>query len=351
VTVTLTVGGRRHEGWTAASVVRSLETVAGAFRLGLTERAPGEAAPRPVRPGDPCAVTLDGNPVVRGYIDAVRVGYDADGHGLDVAGRDAAGDLVDCSAAAEPGEWHNERLEAIAAALAGPFGIPVRAEADTGEPFRRFRIEEGETVFEAIERACRFRRLLPLSDGAGGLALGRPARSRAEGRLVRGDNILAAAGETGWIDRYSDYTLRGQQPGSDFLGAERAAHVAARARDPGVTRHRPLTLVGEQALDAAEAQERIEWEATVRASRARRASVTVQGWRETPNGPLWAPGRLVRVTDDWLGLDRELLVVSTEQSIDDGGTLTRMTLMPEDAFSPAPAEAPAATQERTGWWG
>ena len=227
--------------------------------------------------------------------------------------------------------------------------MPVRAEVDVGAPFRKFRIEEAESVFEAIERACRFRGVLPLSTGDGALVLGAPSRTRAAVRLERGENILAATGESSWIDRHSVYTLLGQQPGSDFLSGEQAAHVNAQARDAGVTRHRPLTIVGEQALDTAEAQARIEWEASVRAARARSATITVQGWRETEGGALWGPGRLVHVRDDWLGLDRELLVATTAQSFSDGGTLTRLTLYPESAFVRRLEAEPVAGA--TNWWG
>ena len=62
----------------------------------------------------------------------------------------------------------------IVQALVQPYGISVAVETDIGAPFRKFRIDEGETVFEAVERACRFRAVLPLSDGAGNLILGSP---------------------------------------------------------------------------------------------------------------------------------------------------------------------------------
>ena len=58
----------------------------------------------------------------------------------------------------------------------------------------------------------------------------------------------------------------------------------------------------------------------------------MQGWRETPDGPLWEPGRLVHVTDDWLGLDRELLIAGVQQSIDASGTRTILALTSREAF-------------------
>ena len=99
----------------------------------------------------------------------MTVNYDRGAHTIAVRGRDATGDLVDCSAASKPGEWKDARLEEIASALCEPFGIRVTREVDTGAPFARFRIEEGESVFEAIERG------LPVPGGAA--AIGWPGRA------------------------------------------------------------------------------------------------------------------------------------------------------------------------------
>lgn len=333
--LTLTVQERRLVGWTEATVVRSLEHIAGTFRLQLSERAPGEAVPRLIAPGDACELELDGETVIKGYVDSVRVRYDGGSHEIEVRGRDATGDLVDCSAAIEPGEWAEQKLERIAAALAEPFGVPVSTNADTGQAFRKFKVEPGESVFEAIERGCRLRGVLALPDGRGGVVLGRPSRSRAGVRLTRDDNILAATAELDWLDRYSDYEVLGQQQGADWISsAEEAAHVGASATDAGVSRDRRLIVIAEQGLDQAAAQSRADWEASVRAARSRHATITVQGWRETEGGALWSPGRLVHVADDWLGLDRELLVVAVEQAISEAGTTARLLLSPEQAFEP-----------------
>ena len=120
--------------------------------------------------------------------------------------------------------------------------------------------------------------------------------------------------------------------GTAGITAEQVAHVSATARDGGVDRHRPLTTIGEQSLDNDEAAARIEWESNVRAARARSVRITVQGWREVPEGDLWAPGRLVFVADEWLGIAQELLVSSTAQSLSSDGTLTTLDLVPQDAF-------------------
>ena len=333
--VDVTIGGERFAGWTRAAVRRSLEQVSGTFRAGLAD--PGIASLRALWAGAPCQVSLDGETVIDGHVDRVRNAYDESSHELEIAGRDRTGDLVDCSAPSRPGEWHGVPLDAIATAIASPFGISVSAPDGVGAPIRRHRIEEGETCFEAIDRACRLRALLAMSDARGGLVLGRPERGEAAVRLVRGENILRAAAEVSLVERYSTYRVLGQQAGGDFIRPEAAAHVRATASDPGVGRDRPLTIIAEQALDDVEAAERAMWEADVRRARSERVTVMVQGWRERGgSGALWAPGTLVHVVDDWLGIDRSLLVAAVEQALDEEGTRTTLTLLPARAFAAEP---------------
>ena len=291
--------------------------------------------------------------MITGWVDDAGVDYDSASHVVSVRGRDTTGDLVDCSAATEPGEWRDARLEEIATALCQPFGIlrhGARRHRTRASPSPRFRIEEGESVFEAIDRG------LPVSGpccrsrtAPAGLILGGPSRDRASVRLERGVNILAGSARSSWLSRYSDYSLKGQQAGGlDGFTAEQVAHVSATARDEGVNRHRPLTIIGEQGQAEVEAQARVQWESNVRAARARSVTYGVQGWTESPSGPLWRPGRLVHVIDDWSGIDAELLISATTQSLSDAGTLTDLDLVPPDAF--AQRAEPENTSLGSNWW-
>ena len=95
----------------------------------------------------------------------------------------------------------------------------MTATSDTGPVFRKFTIERGETAFDAIERLCRIRGLLPVSDGVGNVSIGLAARSRAMTRLARGSNILSASGVADISERFSTYEILGQQAGDDDVFA------------------------------------------------------------------------------------------------------------------------------------
>jgi prophage tail gpP-like protein len=347
--VQLKLGGGIYRGWKTVSVTRSIQALAGTFDITLSEREPGAVAPRTFGLGQACSLSLDGHAVISGYIDDVAPSYTTDEHTIRVSGRDRTGDLVDCSAINEPGEWHDIDLADLVEALASPFGIAVTARADTGPRFTRFAIEQGETAFEAIDRACRMRAVLATSDVSGGLVLTRSARTRMPVTLEKGVNVLAGSGAFSMRDRFSRYIVKGQRPGADLLPADMIAHPRGEARDSGVTRYRPLMLVAEDISSDVTIADRATWEANVRAARSRQPRLTVQGWRAGRNGPLWWPNSLVHVRDDWIGLDRDMLITGVRFSKSaEGGTTTDLSLMLPGAFEKL-AEPDASSNGAEGW--
>ena len=191
------------------------------------------------------------------------------------------------------------------------------------------------------------RAVLATSDGRGGLNIIRAGTSQASVALRRGENILEASGRLSHRDRYSQYIVKGQQPSfSDLIPPEQLAQIRGEATDPGTRRYRPLQIIAEQSVDGASAQDRAIWEANVRAARSRQVTVTVQGWRERPDGPLWSPNRLVRLSDDWLAIDQEMLITGLTFSKGDQGTRTELSLVPPGAFE---LKAEPEPEEEAGW--
>ncbi|MEQ8585160.1 MAG: contractile injection system protein, VgrG/Pvc8 family [Thalassobaculaceae bacterium] len=335
--VQLTLDGGVYGGWTTVSVTRSVQALSGTFDITLSEREPGSVQPRTFRPGQRCSLSLDGHQVIGGWIDDCAPSYTSDAHTIRVSGRDRTGDLIDCSALNTPGEWHGIALPDLVEAIAEPFRIGVITRTDTGKPFTRFSIEQGETAFEAIDRACRMRAVLATSTASGELLLTRSGSVRMPRAIVRGENVLEGGGSFSHRDRYSRYIVKGQQPGTEFLPPEQIAHPMATASDSGIARYRPLLVVAEDISSDATIQDRATWEANVRASRSRKPRYTVQGWRSGTNGPLWWPNSLVHVSDDWVGLDRDMLIADVRfDKSGDVGTTTTMELMLPGAFAKLP---------------
>ena len=327
----LKVNDTLYGGWKSLRATRSIEQVAGTYDLTITERWPGQAEASPIRPGEACQLLLDGEPVITGFSDSLSIDLDADRHGLRVSGRDKTADLVDCSAVHKSGQWHNVKFDQLARDLVKPYGLKVIVEADVGKALSSYNIQEGETVFECLERAARMAALLLTSNPMGELVITRTGNTRLDVALVEGENIKAGRAEFSWKERFSRYTVKGQER----LGADGDLEHAAgsgKSTDDVISRHRPLIIVADSHSHKASLRDRAEWERNVRRGRGARGSITVQGWRQ-PDGELWMPNRLVTVTSPSLWLDcAEMLIVGCTWTLDEKGTQTELAISRPEAF-------------------
>ncbi|MDH4319868.1 MAG: contractile injection system protein, VgrG/Pvc8 family [Desulfobulbaceae bacterium] len=336
--VRLHIGGAAYGGWKEIRVTRSIETVSGSFDLKVTERWPEQSTPRKIRRGDACVLRADGDLLITGYVDEGAPSFDDKEHTVTVTGRDKTGDLVDCSAICGSGQWNNRTARQICADICKPFGIPVTANADVGKVIGQFALQPGETAFEAIERVCRYRALLPVSDSQGGLLLTRAGTARVSTPLIEGENCKRGSAQLGMKDRYSKYIIKGQAAGDDFSTPEQNAQPQAYATDPGVTRYRPLIVIAEGMGNGVTYKDRARWEAAVRAGRSSRATVTVQGWHHK-TGP-WTPNTIVPCRLPSLDIQRDMLLVAVNSIIDENGTVSELTITDPAAFKLLPlAEA------------
>ncbi len=329
--VTLTIDGKRHVGWTAARIHRSLDAMTGAFELSLTRRERTEDEPRTIAAGAACTLSVDGETLISGWIDRVSPSRAKDSHSIAVTGRDRAADLVDCSAIASPGSWRNASMESIVRALVQPFGLAVHFTASTGRPIRKFAIQPGETVQAAIERLCRFRGLIYFSRADGSIEIGSPATGASIGRLIEGDNILEISADHDVSDRFGTYLVKGQAHGDDEANGRAVAQIKAQAKDAAVTRYRPLLIVAEDQGDKAALEKRAAWEANVRAAKGQTANVTVQGWTG-PDGAIWRPNSRVDLSSPATYIESTMLIVAVDLMRDEQGTVAILTLNRPEAW-------------------
>lgn len=326
----LLVDGTRHGGWTRAEVSLGIEQMSAAFSLEYTQRGPVELAARPIMPGQRCELALLGHRVITGWIDEDSADLQKTSSSYSVTGRSLTADLIDCSAIHRSGQWAGRTLAQIAADLVKPFGIPLRLRTSVGAPFASFALQEGETVFEALDRAARLRGLLLAAEGDGALAILRAGSGQAPAELREGANIESVQVNRTMHDRFSRIVVKGQSRGDDLDNGAAVAGPSAVALDPGVKRYRPLIVLAEEQSVALSA--RASWEQRVRIARGLSATVTVSGFEAAP-GTLWAINTHVRCVAPSVGLDSDLLIAALQYRLDDAGSSTVLTLVPPDVFA------------------
>jgi prophage tail gpP-like protein len=335
---TLTVGGLAHHGWTRSEVQAGIEQMAGGFVLQMASTYPGDKAPIELREGLPCEVKLGDDLVITGYIDDLETDDTDTTTSVRLAGRDKTADLVDCSAIHKTGQWRGVRLVQIVTDLAKPFGIAVVVApgTDTGEVFKRFALEEGETAFSAIDRACRLRGVLATSTPEGQVLLTTASTVHSGVHLIEGVNMKLFNSRHSWKERHSQIIIKGQVAGDDQEYGESAAHLKAEAKDAEIDRYRPLIVMAEHGTTNKALGERATWEVKVRMGRGKRGGCTVVGWRtgkDGQEGPIWRPNTLVRVTSPRMRMDMDVLIVSCNYQNTEQGRMTELTFARPEAFS------------------
>lgn len=356
--LTLRVAGRMYAGWKSVSVRRGIEQLAGTYDLGLTERWPGQSTDWQIPPGERCEILIGDDVVITGYVDEISVRYDASSHAIRATGRDRAGDLVDCSAPSEA--FSNLTLLQIAQKLCKPYGISVVDQTTATKQPRvpgrlpKQAVQPGESVFKTLEKLAKQDGVLLVSDGEGGLLITRAGLGGdCQVGLEFGVNILAASYDYSFANLYSEIVVKGQASaaGADKFdlssvapkGLVRRAAANARSANSAITRYRPLMIVAETQADARRCQERAQFEASVREAKARKISITVQGWREKPGGAVWEPNKRVHVRCPWMRTAEWWLIAQVAYKLDEGGSTAELTLTSEDAFNTLPEiPAPAA---------
>jgi len=341
-TVELRVKGKALTTWESVTVARSMESLSGSF--GVVAFKPKEW---PLAESDRIEVWADGEKLLTGNIDAVAVTLSPDEHRVEARGRDLTGDLVDSSIDSLPSEFRNISLvELVTEIVDGGYRIPVKSLLGSDVPrFDRFALQPGETVHDAVERACRMVGVLMSSDPDGRLILTRPSKERLSPGLVEGINVVEARGGYSVADRFNFYRVIGQHSGSDSFNGSAASGPQGSAEDPSIRPTRVKVILAETEVDAASCEQRARWEASMAAARASRVDVTVQGWRTDiaaagVRWPLWQINRIVEVDLPSMRYAGDMLISSVRFDASDAvGLRTTLGLVRPDAYQAVPSIA------------
>jgi len=331
--VVLFVNNQLYSGWTSVEINRRLNSIATSFSVSLTDRWTENSRPIGIGRGQSFCLQVGGRQVVNGFIDSVDSQISATQRTLTVSGRSLAGDLVDCSYVGLSQFRDSPTMQDIVDQMLEPFGITAIFKSDGGS-FDKIDIRQGEKVAEVIDRMAREKNLIVYSDFDGNLVFDVNSSARAESEIIQGVNMLSASVQRNNMDRFSEYIIKTQTSG--IIGEpQNATQNTGTVSDQGITRYRPLLLVGENSANSQNAQQRASYESNIRAAKSETFNVTVQGWFQR-NGDLWDINNLVGLRSSYLDHDGDLLIDGVTFSKSNAGTTTALTLVRPDAYQFAP---------------
>jgi prophage tail gpP-like protein len=341
----LSLGGMLYEGWTKASVTRSVKDLTGSFQVTLHDPmmlllgSPLYTAfSANAEPGSPVQVFVAGELFLTGMIDSRTATKSATAHDVQISGRGKSRDLVDSSHDDQKTQYNDQTPSQIVKKVAEPFGQQVKVRLSGGErPIPKYRYFPGDNAFDVSHEVARQQGITINEDKTGNLVMRDRAQGPAAGALVQGVNLLTYSVEKSDKDQFGKYKAKGQSvPGKGGRG-KTANQRFAQVEDASVKGNRVLVRKGESDIDDGKIKKRALHEAARRSAGALRVSVTLYGYRgET--GALWEPDTLAMTIIPDEKVAEMLLIESVTFTKDASGTITKLDLVRKEAYEAQPSE-------------
>lgn len=349
--MTLEVDGLEFTRFTSMAVSRSLDQLAGTFAF---EASASDTQNYPFEKGQRARVKINSETVLSGFIERIRVGYDASSHTISIGGRDVTADIIDSAALVK--EFQGTiPLQEIARKLLTAGGINIEVATDpTGleiAPFEETELESVETtqtIKEALEPYCRKRSVLQSTDGTGRLVFtnaGGVSAVRSLLNIQGGDNnnVVRAQAVDDISERFNRYQIKAQQSlVAAALNGIPIANIDIPSNE-GFTIDDEIrsSRIFEGALETAgtvdDCNARAVWESNVRKARGRTYTATVQGhFQDAEQTRLWKMNELVAVRDEFSDLDEIMLVTGIQYNQSNDGTMTTLACQGKNSYAPEP---------------
>jgi prophage tail gpP-like protein len=353
--ISVLFGQNKYENWESISVKKSIEALAGQFSLTVSDRWTPYGQSWFLHDQDLVKIKIGKDQIMTGYIDRVSPAGGGNGTTLKIEGREKTGDLVDCSATNKTGSWPAARFRQMVNDLVSPdgrnpFKISVLYKATISNDSFPFQLQSGEAISSALSRLCKAHEVLMVTTPEGNIDVINPGSERTDVTLEVGRNIQEWSADFDFKDRFSEYTVRGQAAGAGKSPwKDTAKGLKKVVTDDGVKRYRPMILIADSAATGASAEGRANWEAVTRKAKSISVHVTVSGFRQTEGGRLWKPNLVVKTKIPRAELDQDLLISEVEYSRSEGGTATRITLIPTDSYAKKPLKLSKAKKPGVTW--
>lgn len=343
-TLLLEVNGVEYEDFTSASVTCQLDALAGSFSF---EAVSTKKQPLPIRQGDACKITVDGNRILTGFIEQVDVDYDVTSHSIRLAGRSKTADIIDSTIFSLEIKAPIS-LKAVIKKVIEHIGAPISVFDNVGN-LKDFNAAEdslspeiGQNAFEFIEELARKRQVLLTTNGFGNIVITNSGTDISPINLQNiigndNNNIESASVSYDDVARFSKYKVESQlnpvtanvagQTSTDALVNQPSDDII----DEKIRTSRQLLIQAESSSSVDQATLRCKWEANLRKTRSIVYSVTLPQF--SYSGKLWRVNQLASIIDEFAGINSTMLVTMITYVLDSSGSNAIIAFVEKDAYT------------------
>ena len=341
--INLEVNGIEYTNFTMATVTLSLDTLSNDFSF---QAVLPNGEQLPLKGGDKCAILVDDELVVTGFIENITGRYTATDHTIFVTGRDRTGDLIDSSIDVIDDIRAPVSLKEIVEKVAQHIGSDL-AVVDKANPEEFNKAEDivspqpGDNAFEFVEGYAQKRQVLLTSNAAGNIVITNSKSTPSDSTIqnvvgASGNNILTADWSYMTANLFNKYIQKGQLSpvALDFGGAKSADGIVSQkgeAIDDSVREGRQRVTVSDKSFSSEQLQKRAEWSKKIRSARSVAYQCTVQGFKNSA-GKRWDVNTLVSVVDTFADISRDLLLNTVRFLYNEDGSVSLLSFVEANAY-------------------
>jgi len=349
MTLKLEVDGVPFDTYLSFSVSRSMENFSGSFSMTASD---ADVKGFPIKLGSLVKATINGFPVLTGYVEKTSPSIDSGSHSVTIDGRDITADIIDSTLDASSVEFTppvtfetviNRVQEAIGTRLKVINNVPDL------EPFGASDLvscKAGDGAFAFLEKFARKRHVLLNTDGLGNITISRNAETEApfsvfndkDGNLL--NNVLSSSATFDNSERFRNYVVVsqgnltttpsfGDEPDNDAVVSVKSEIIV----DSEIRQGRSMVIVAEKNSTIAEAVTRAKWEANIRRARSRTYTAKLDGLVMPGTREPYPINRLVEISDEACSIFSTMLVKSASFSVSADAADTTLEFVSPDAYT------------------
>lgn len=319
MTLAIEVDGTEYTSFINAEVNVRLDALTNTFRF---QASSDNKKPMPFGVGQSCRIASENNLILTGNIELINVDGDSTSHTIDIAGRDKTGDLLDSTIGSLSDIRAPISLKRIIEIVIAHIGADITV-VDLENPAIFTKAEDitapepGQLAWDFIENYARKRQVLLTSNELGQVVITKSSGVEVDAivkhKLRSNDNtVLKYAVSYDTTGRFNKYVMLAQSNPLALIFAGNISNKSivnqnSQIFDDLIREGRQLALVAETASSSADLKKRVQWDANIRKARGKIYSATVRG-HKNQTGNLWAINKLVKVEDDFAGIDSRMLV-------------------------------------------
>lgn len=340
----LQVDGIEYSNFLDAKTILYLDALSSKFEFTATAQ---DAVPLPFKGGEDCVVTANDVKILTGFIEIVNVDGSSNDHTIKVSGRDKCCDIGDSAINVLSDIRAPISLRRIIEKIIKHIGANIKV-IDEATPALFNKAEDltapepGQNVWQFIEGYARKRNVLVTSNGDGDVVIARSSGEEIDASIhhrVNDDtnNVLSYAvtyDSTGRFNKY--FTVAQLNPLLAQIQQIKFGTIVNQSGESGddaIRAGRQFVFTSENPASNSQLTDRAVWEANIRKARGRTYSATVHGF-VNQTGDIWRNNTLIKVDDQYAGIDDLMLVNRVAFSLsDDGGRATTLSLVEKDAYT------------------